>query len=366
MKVRVLLIVTLSTSTDTKKGLFLKACRGEAVERVPVWMMRQAGRYLPEYRAVREKHSFLKVCKTPELAVEVSLQPYRILGVDAVIVFSDILIPAEAMGMALQLTDAGPLLPSPIRNAADLQGLRDFDPERETHFLMLAISTLCREVGPDVPVIGFAAAPWTLACYMVDGQTKSGFAATKQMMYTSPGVLRELLETIARNTARYLRAQITAGASAVQLFDTWAGELNQHDYEEFALPATQRIIEGLSDEEVPVILYTKGTAHLLPSLARAGADVLSLDWRVDLGEVRSRLGSRFALQGNVDPCVLLGPQEGIREAVQDVIGKTGGLGHILNLGHGILPPTPVENARTFIQSGQTCPLPKRAPATRAG
>jgi uroporphyrinogen decarboxylase len=358
--------VTLATNAETKKNLFLKACRGEAVDRVPVWMMRQAGRYLPEYRAVREKHPFLKVCKTPELAVEVSLQPYRILGVDVVIIFSDILIPAEAMGMALELTDAGPVLPNPIRSAADLQNLRDFDPERATAFLMQAISTLCREVGAGVPVVGFAAAPWTLACYMVDGQTKSGFAATKQLMYANPGVLRDLLDKIARNTTRYLRAQIAAGASAVQLFDTWAGELNQRDYEAFALPATQRIIEGLGDEEVPVILYTKGTAHLLSSVARAGADVLSLDWRVDLGEVRSRLGSRIALQGNVDPCLLLGPPEGIREAVQDVIGKTGGLGHILNLGHGILPPTPVENARAFIQAGQSCALPARAPATRAG
>jgi uroporphyrinogen decarboxylase len=327
-------------------------------------MMRQAGRYLPQYRAIREKHSFLAVCKTPELAVEVSLQPYRILDVDAAIVFSDILIPAEAMGMALELTDAGPVLPNPIRNAADVQGLRDFDPERETRFLMQAITALCRELGPDVPVIGFAAAPWTLACYMVDGQAKSGFAATKQLMYANPGVMRDLLDRIAGSTARYLRAQIAAGAAAVQMFDTWAGELNQRDYDEFALPATQRIIEGLSDEDVPVLLYTKGTSHLLPSLARAGADVLSLDWRVDLGEVRSRLGSRLALQGNVDPCVLLGPLAGIREAVHDALGKTGGIGHILNLGHGILPSTPVENARAFIQAGQSCALPARA--THAG
>ena len=354
------------TGTDSKKSLFLKACRGEPVDRVPVWMMRQAGRYLPEYRAIREKHSFLQVCKTPDLAVEVSLQPFRILGVDAVIVFSDILIPAEAMGLPLELTDAGPRLPCPIRQAADVRALLDFDPNRETRFLMDTISALRRELGPDVPVLGFAAAPWTLACYMVDGQTKSGFAATKELMYSEPQLFRDLLDRIALNTARYLQAQIEAGATAVQLFDTWAGELNRRDYEQFALPATQRVIEELSEVEAPIILYTKGTAHLLELVAKAGADVLSCDWRMDLAEVRSKLGARTMVQGNVDPCLLLGPPDGIRDAVSDVIGKTGGVGHILNLGHGILPGTPVENARTFIESGQACPLPARTPAARMG
>jgi uroporphyrinogen decarboxylase len=329
-------------------------------------MMRQAGRYLPEYRAIREKHSFLKVCKTPELAVEVSLQPYRILGVDAVIVFSDILIPAEAMGLPLELTDAGPQLPRPVRHSADVRALVDFDPNRETRFLMDAISALRRELGPDVPVLGFAAAPWTLACYMVDGQTKSGFAATKQLMYSEPHLFRELLERIARSTAGYLRAQVEAGATAVQLFDTWAGELDRRDYAQFALPAKQRVIEGLSEVEAPIILYTKGTAHLMDLVAKAGQDVLSCDWRVDLAEVRKKLGTRIVVQGNVDPCLLLGPQDGIRDAVRDAIGKTGGVGHILNLGHGILPGTPVENARTFIESGQNCPLRARAPAARMG
>lgn len=336
------------------------------MDRVPVWMMRQAGRYLPEYRAIREKHSFLKVCKTPELAVEVSLQPFRILGVDAVIVFSDILIPAEAMGLPLELTDAGPQLPRPVRQATDVRALLDFDPNRETRFLMDAISVLRRELGPDVPVLGFAAAPWTLACYMVDGQTKSGFSATKRLMYSDPQLFRDLLNRIALNTARYLQAQIEAGATAVQLFDTWAGELSWRDYEQFALPAAQRVIEELSEVEAPIILYTKGTAHLLELVAKAGADVLSCDWRVDLAEVRRKLGARTVVQGNVDPCLLLGPQDGIRDAVRDVIAKTGGVGHILNLGHGILPGTPVENARTFIESGQACPLPARAPAARMG
>jgi uroporphyrinogen decarboxylase len=348
--------------TVTKKDLLLKACRAEPVDRVPVWMMRQAGRYLPEYRAIRQRHSFLEVCKTPELAVEVSLQPYRILGVDAIIVFSDILIPAEAMGMELELTDSGPVLPRPIRSARDVSALRDFDPANETRFLMDAISQLCREAGPDVPVLGFAAAPWTLACYIIEGQTKAGFSATKQLMYSDPALLRRLLDAIVRSTVKYLRAQIAAGAAAVQLFDTWAGELNRSDYDTFALPATQQVIQGLRATRTPVILYTKASAHLLGRVAQAGADVLSFDWRIDLATARDVLGSRVALQGNVDPCVLLGPAEGIRRAVQQAIAATGGEGHILNLGHGILPSTPVENARLFIQAGQGCPLPGRASA----
>lgn len=352
------------TGTQSKKALFLKACRGEAVDRVPVWMMRQAGRYLPEYRAVRDKHSFLEVCKTPDLAVEVSLQPFRILGVDAVIVFSDILIPAEAMGLPLELTDTGPRLPRPVRQAADVRALADFDPNRETRFLMDALSALRRELGSDVPLLGFAAAPWTLACYMVDGQTKSGFAATKRMMYSEPQLFRELLERIARTTARYLAAQVAAGATAVQLFDTWAGELDRRGYEQFALPATQRVIEQLDDIEAPIILYTKGTQHVMDLVGKAGADVLSCDWRVDLADVRRTLGPRTVVQGNVDPCLLLGPQDAIRDAVHDAIGKTGGIGHILNLGHGILPETPVENARAFIECGQACPVPAHAPAAR--
>ncbi|MBI3661709.1 MAG: uroporphyrinogen decarboxylase [Acidobacteria bacterium] len=341
----------------SRKSLFLRACRSEPVERVPVWIMRQAGRYLPEYRAIRGKHTFLAMCKTPDLAVEVSLQPYRILGVDAVIVFSDILIPAEAMGQGLELTEAGPVLANPIRDAAGVAALRAFDPEQETGFLMEAIRQLCRELGPDVPVLGFAGAPWTLACYMVEGQTKKDFAALKELMYRQPAVLRALLETIARRTAAYLKAQIAAGATAVQLFDTWAGELSQKDYEEFALPATQLLISELHAGPTPVILYSKATSHLFDSLAKTGADVLSVDWRMDLAEARKRLGNRMALQGNVDPCILLGPEEAVCAAAREAIEKTSGVGHILNLGHGILPNVPVENARAFVQAGQAVRLP---------
>src|SRR4029077_8186787 len=218
--------MTASTVALNRKELFLRACRGEAVPRLPVWMMRQAGRYLPEYREVRAKHPFLDVCKTPDLALEVSLQPFRRLGVDAVIVFSDILIPAEAMGLALELGDAGPNLPKPVRSERDVDKLRIFDPETETGFLMEAIRRIVREVGPTVPVLGFAAAPWTLACYMVEGRTKEGFATVKSFLLREPATFRELLHRIAQATIPYLRAQIAAGAVAVQLFDTWCGELS--------------------------------------------------------------------------------------------------------------------------------------------
>ena len=348
-------------TAPTRKSLFLRACRGESVERVPVWMMRQAGRYLPEYRELRQKHPFLEVCKTPDLSVEVSLQPFRRLGMDVVIVFSDILIPAEAMGMVLEVNDAGPNLPCPSREATQVDALKGFDPEQETRFVPDAIRGICRAVGPDVPVVGFAAAPWTLACYMIDGRAKSGFGEVKRMLYTEPGLVRALLATIARNTARYLQAQITAGATAVQLFDTWAGELSKADYDEFALPAIQLLLEELRAGETPVIYYSKGTNHLLDSISRLGADVLSVDWRIDLADARSicrkRSGPPFAVQGNIDPSVLLGPIEGIRRAVQQAIAKTGGTGHILNLGHGILPETPVEHARAFIEAAHAAALP---------
>jgi uroporphyrinogen decarboxylase len=334
-----------------RKDLFLRACRGETLSRVPVWMMRQAGRYLPEYREIRAHRPFLEVCKTPDLAAEVSLQPFRILGIDAIIVFSDILIPAEAMGLALELNDAGPNLPNPVRSAADVNNLRMFDPEVETKFLPEAIRRIAKIAGPEVPVLGFAAAPWTLACYMVEGKTKEGFATVKSFLYHEPATFRHLLKKIAQATIPYLNAQIAAGAAAVQLFDTWCGELGLNDYENFALPAVQQVIDGIAGK-VPVIYYTKASNHLMPAVARAGASVLSVDWRADLAALRKTLGPKIALQGNVDPAILLGPPEKIREATQAAVAALGGRGHILNLGHGIMKQTPVENARLFIETGQ--------------
>lgn len=349
---------------DSKKQLFLDACRFQPVERVPVWIMRQAGRYLPEYQAVRAKHSFLEICKTAELAAEVSLQPFRVLGVDAIIVFSDILIVAEAMGMPLDVPDAGPVLSNPVRDAAGVRRLRDFDPERETRFVGDAIRAICKEAGPDVPVIGFAAAPWTLACYMIEGRTRGDISHALRMLREAPEAVRELLGRIARATAAYLESQIAAGASAVQLFDTWAGELTAAEYDSFELPATQMIIEALDHEDVPKILFAKGSARHLASLAKSGADVLSVDSQTDLAEARRALGHRVALQGNVEPAVLLGDETGIRCAVREAIEKTDGAGHILNLGHGILPATPVESARAFVEEGQKILQPARAQACK--
>jgi uroporphyrinogen decarboxylase len=347
--------MTTQAPSLTRKELFLRTCRCEAVPRLPVWMMRQAGRYLPEYREIRAQHSFLEVCKTPDLAVEVSLQPFRRLGVDAIIIFSDILIPAEAMGLQLELGDAGPNLPDPVRTAMDVKKLRIFDPERETGFLMEALRRTIKHAGPEVPVLGFAASPWTLACYMVEGRTKEGFATVKSFLYREPKVFRDLLQRISKATILYLKGQIAAGVSAVQLFDTWCGELNLADYTEFVLPAVQEIIAGLGCV-VPVIYYTKASHHLLPSIVKAGANVLSVDWRVSLKEIRTLAGSRVALQGNLDPAVLLGPKEKIRQATFDIVDELGGVGHILNLGHGISQHTSVENAQLFIHTGQQAAL----------
>jgi uroporphyrinogen decarboxylase len=353
--------MTTSSALLSRKDLFLRACRGETLSRLPVWMMRQAGRYLPEYRVIRANHPFLEVCKTPDLAVEVSLQPFRLLGVDAVIVFSDILIPAEAMGLKLELGDAGPNLPEPVRSKSDVEKLKLFDPEIETGFLPEAIRRIVREVGPTVPVLGFAAAPWTLACYMVEGRAREGFATVKSFLLHDPATFRQLLLRIAQATIPYLKAQIAAGACAVQLFDTWSGELSLRDYRDFALPATQKIISALSDS-VPVIYYTKASNHLLTAVARSGANVLSVDWRVDLRELREQLGPRIAIQGNVDPAVLFGPPDEIRRATQEAMAALGGVGHILNLGHGILQHSPVENAKLFIETGQQALLQEAKPA----
>ena len=356
--------MTVQTAVN-RKDLFLRACHGEALPRVPVWMMRQAGRYLPEYREIRAKHGFLEVCKTPELAVEVSLQPFRRLGVDAVIVFSDILIPAEAMGLQLELGDAGPNLPNPVRSKADVENLRIFDPESETRFLPEAVRGIVKAVGPDVPVLGFAAAPWTLACYMVEGKTKEGFATAKQFLYQEPKTAHELLRCITLATIPYLKAQIAAGATAVQLFDTWCGELSLQDYREFALPAVQEVISGLSGA-APVIYYSKATRHLLSAAARSGANALSVDWRVELAGFRKSIGPGIALQGNVDPAVLLGPAEKIRSVTLETVRSLGGRGHILNLGHGILPNTPVENAQLFVETCQRALLQEVRPAVQSG
>lgn len=350
---------------ENKREIFLRACRCRPTERVPVWIMRQAGRYLPDYQAVRAKHTFLEICKTPQVAAEVSIQPLRVLGVDAVIVFSDILMVAEAMGLPLDVPDSGPVLSNPIRDLASVRKLRDFDPERETRFIGDAIRAIRTEIGLDVPIIGFAAAPWTLACYMIEGRTRGDVSRAKQMLREEPQTVRKLLDRIASATARYLRSQIAAGADVVQLFDTWASELTPGEYDEFELPATRSVIESLGSSDVPRILFAKGSAQHLAGLAKTGAEVLSIDWNTDLAEARRKIGKRVALQGNVDPSVLLRGEDEVRRAAREAVEKTGGFGHILNLGHGILPNTPVANAKAFVEAGRTAPAAARVQAGRA-
>ena len=337
-----------------KNDLLIRAARGEPVDRTPVWMMRQAGRYLPEYRAIRQGIDFLTLCKTVDLAVEVSLQPYRILGVDAVIMFSDILIPVEAMGQQVLLTEKkGPELPEPIRTRAQIDQLSVPDPLAKTGFVMDIIRTLRRELNGEVPLIGFAGAPWTLAAYMIEGGGSKSFAFAKQMMFKEPRDFHALLDKIANSIILYLNAQIEAGAQVIQLFDSWAGELSAKNYSEFALPYQQKIFASLQRDAAPTILYINGSGHFLEKMADSGADVLSIDWRTDLREARRRIGDKLSLQGNLDPCVLLSTPEVIRSQTRDILAAGGGQNHILNLGHGILPMTPVENARTFIETCKT-------------
>ena len=257
------------------KERLLAACRRQPVDRVPVWIMRQAGRALPGYRALREKHSFLELCKTPELAAEVSAEPVAALGVDAAIIFSDILVVAEAMGLGLDVPDSGPVLGAIAASREGIAGLREFDPERETGYVGAAIRALGARLGPEIPVIGFAAAPWTLACYMLAGESAGNTAhRARQFLYAEPALLTELLEKIARATAAYLAMQIRAGAAVVQLFDTWAGELDRAAYDAFALPATRLAIDELKAGDVPVILYARGGGHLIESMGRSGATVV--------------------------------------------------------------------------------------------
>jgi uroporphyrinogen decarboxylase len=332
----------------------IRAARGEQVERTPVWMMRQAGRYLPEYRAIRKDIPFLDLCKTVDLAVEVSLQPLRILDVDAVIMFSDILIPVEAMGQEVQLTEKkGPELPDPIRSRQQIDKLIVPDPLEKTGFVMQIIKSLRNELNQAVPLIGFAGAPWTLAAYMIEGGGSKSYGYVKQMMYREPADFHALLDKISDAIILYLNAQIEAGAQIIQLFDSWAGELAATEYAEFALPYQQKIFSSLNRETTPIIMYINNSDHFLEQMATCGADVLSLDWRTDLREARRRVGNKFTLQGNLDPCILLSTPEIIGERTRAILAAGGGHKHILNLGHGILPMTPVENARAFIDTAKS-------------
>jgi uroporphyrinogen decarboxylase len=331
---------------------FLRVCRGEKVDYTPVWLMRQAGRYMPEYQEVRSRVDFLTLCKTPELAAKVTLQPVDILGVDAAILFSDILIAVEAMGMHLEFTDKkGPVLGDPVRTKAGVDKLIIPDTEDSMPFVLETIKILRRELADKVPLIGFSGAPFTLATYIIEGGSSKNFSHTKRMMYQNPGLFNVLLEKITATVIDYLSAQIRAGAQAVQIFDSWAGILSPYDYEKMIFPHVKTAIKALKKLGVPVIYFVNDCPGLLEIVKKCGADVIGIDWRVDMAQAVKRLGKKAVIQGNLDPCVLFGTKEYIEERVQDILAKAHTAhGHIFNLGHGILPETSVENAIAMVEA----------------
>ena len=327
---------------------FLKACRGEATDFTPVWLMRQAGRYLPQYMAVRSKCTFLELCKTPELAAEVTIQPIDYLGADAAILFSDILTPVEPMGLKLDFVP-GPVFESPVRSMTAVNALIVPDPEEGVPYVMETIRILRRAFEGRVPLIGFGGAPFTLACYMVEGKGSKDFAHIKKMMYAAPEVYAALMDKITEMSRLYLNAQIKAGAQTIQIFDTWGGIVSPSDYEKYILPYTTRLIEGL-DRSVPVIHFVKGAGTMLDLVKRAGSDVVGLDWHVNLGAARDTLGPKTGVQGNLDPTVLYAPHAHIEREVKRILDENAGRpGHIFNLGHGILPNVPPENAKFMVE-----------------
>jgi uroporphyrinogen decarboxylase len=333
--------------------LFLRACRREPVERPPVWMMRQAGRYLPAYRAVRERADFLTMVRTPELAVEVTLQPVDLLGVDAAIIFSDILVVPQAMGMRLTVDDGvGPRFPEPLRTAADFEQLRNVSPEEGNGHVLEALRLARRELNGRVPLIGFAGAPWTLMSYMVEGGGSKTFSLAKRLLVENPSRAHALLSRLAQAVGDFLVAQVKAGAQAVQLFDSWSGALGPRDFREFALPYLAQAARIAKTAGAPVIAFSPGSGWALEEIASATeADVIGVDWQTDAADARRRLpASRVALQGNLDPCWLYAPPELIRERTHCMLEAFGGQGHIANLGHGILPDVPVAHAKAFVQA----------------
>ena len=345
------------TSTSTRTDhLFLRACRREPVERTPIWMMRQAGRYLPAYRAVRSRASFLDLCHTPELACEVTLQPIDEFGFDAAILFSDILITLPPMGLEIAFPDKGPVIGNPVRDRAAIDRLVVPDPVATMPFVMEAVRQIQRGLAGRVPLIGFAGAPFTLLTYAVEGGGSKEYAKTKTLLFGDPAAAHALLEKLADTVAAYLCAQVEAGADAVQIFDSWAGILSPADFEEYALRWARHVIArvkahpAVAARRVPVIYFCNGCAPYLDRYASSGADVLGVDWRVDIDRVRAAVGDGVALQGNLDPGALYAPPAEIRRRVGEVLRKAGPVGHIFNLGHGVQPEVNPEHVRAMVEA----------------
>lgn len=341
-----------TTSTEIKNDLILRALRGEPTERFPVWMMRQAGRYLPEYIRLRNKYSFFERVQTPELAAEITLQPVDIIGVDAAILFSDILVIPQAMGMEVQLVEKlGPLLPEPIKTAKDLDRLRVPDIDEKLGYVTQAIRLIKQELNGRVPLIGFAGAPWTLLCYMVQGKGSKTFDEAKAFCYQNPQLAQSLLQKITDSTILYLKAQIAAGADLIQVFDSWGGLLGKSDFETWSLPYLQQITAAIA-EEVPVILFAKGAWQSLPAMAATGAKGLGIDWCIEAATARKLAGKEITLQGHLDPSKLLLPVPALIKEVHTMLQSFGQDSWIANLGHGILPNIPVDHARAFVETVQ--------------
>ncbi|MCH8936388.1 MAG: uroporphyrinogen decarboxylase [Gemmatimonadetes bacterium] len=325
----------MTANTTTETPTFLAACRSEPTSHTPVWIMRQAGRYLPEYRAIRKTVDFLTLTKTPELAAEVTLQPTRRFALDAAILFSDIMTPVEGMGITLDFSP-GPVVTNPIRDAARIEELRVPDPEESVPFVLETVRAVVGALPKDVPLIGFAGAPFTLFCYLVEGRGSKTFSTAKSFLFAEPEASHQLLEKLADTMALYLGAQAAAGARALMIFDSWAGLLGPEQYRRFALPAVARVIEALKPLDVPLIYFPNQGATLLEDVATVDVDVVGVDWRLPLSKVRSLLGSRIAVQGNLDPAALFAPPDELKSQIDSVLAEAGGQpGHVFNLGHGI-------------------------------
>jgi uroporphyrinogen decarboxylase len=334
--------------------LLIRAARGEVIERPPVWMMRQAGRYMKIYRELRQKYpNFRERSENPDLAVEISLQPFHAFKPDGVIMFSDILTPLPGIGIPFDIVESkGPIIDPPIRTKAQIDALHELDPETALPFVGQVLRTLQKEVAGEATILGFVGSPWTLAAYAIEGKSSKDYKTIKAMAYSEPEMLHSFLGKLADAIAVYVRYQIDAGAQVVQLFDSWAGQLAPQDYEEFALPYEKRIVDQVkaTHPDTPLILYISGSAGILDRMPKTGVDIISVDWTVDMAEARQRLGADMKVQGNLDPCVLFGKQDYIRDRIYQVIQKAGTRGHIMNLGHGILSTTPEENAAFYFET----------------
>ncbi|HLP89625.1 MAG TPA: uroporphyrinogen decarboxylase [Nostocaceae cyanobacterium] len=336
--------------------LLLRAARGEVVDRPPVWMMRQAGRYMKAYRDLRDKYpSFRERSEIPEVAIAVSLQPWHAFQPDGVILFSDIVTPLPGMGIDMDIAEGkGPIIHSPIRTQEQVDKLRPLEPEESLPFIKPILQALRQEVEGKSTVLGFVGAPWTLAAYAVEGKGSKTYSVIKNMAFSDPRILHQLLDKLTDAIATYVRYQIDCGAQVVQMFDSWAGQLSPQDYDTFALPYQQRVFQKVKEThpDTPLILLVSGSAGVLERMAKSGADILTIDWTVDMADARARLGRNVKVQGNLDPGVLFGSKEFIRDRIIDTVHKAGNWGHILNLGHGVLPETPEENVAFFFETAK--------------